>query len=180
MLALIHTPSLSPLRSPSPCHDQVGAFLASGDEIQVELGFWAGLERFVADGFKLGDPADHLHPPGHPHAYQPQFSPPCPGCFPPLWIEKRGSAHVESIDQILLAGDLCGPTQRAPDTGRWLRRGQRLSWAMRHSHGIGRWLWRGLRRRRLWRGVWQPPSRADEASHLGRKELRRRSAERRQ
>ena len=51
---------------------------------QVELAFWAGLEHFSSDGFRLGDPATYLHPPGHPHLLRPVFSPPCKGCLPPV------------------------------------------------------------------------------------------------
>ena len=62
-------------------YDAIGAFLSSGEEIatSVELAFWAGLEHFFADGFRLGDPARYLHPPDHPHVQRPQFSPPCQG-----------------------------------------------------------------------------------------------------
>ena len=65
-------------------YDAVGAMLASGDKVQIELAFWAGLEHFSSDGFRLGDPADYLHPPGHPHTLHPVFSPPCKGCTPPV------------------------------------------------------------------------------------------------
>ena len=65
-------------------YDAVGAFLSSGEELQVEVAFWAGLERFAFNGFLLGDPAEYLHPPAHPHTFRPVFSPPCPGCTPPV------------------------------------------------------------------------------------------------
>ena len=66
-------------------YDAVGAFLASGDDLSsaVELAFWAGLERFHADGFRLGDPSRYLHPPGHPHTCRPVLSG-CRGCLPPV------------------------------------------------------------------------------------------------
>ena len=67
-------------------YDAVGAFLSTGEETQIEssieIAFWAGLERFAADGFRLGDPSLYLHPPAHPHAYRPDFS--CHGCCPPV------------------------------------------------------------------------------------------------
>lgn len=65
-------------------YDAVGAMISAGDTIQIELAFWAGLEHFTSDGFRLGDPAQYLHPPGHPHALRPVFSPPCKGCTPPV------------------------------------------------------------------------------------------------
>ena len=71
-------------------YDAVGAYLAAGEDLQVEIGFWAGLERFSADGFKLGDPAAFLHGAGHPHVLRPVFSPPCPGCTPPV----HGMVHL--------------------------------------------------------------------------------------
>ena len=55
-------------------YDAVGAMISSGDAITIELCFWAGLERFTADGFRLGDPSHWLHPPGHPHCYVPDFT----------------------------------------------------------------------------------------------------------
>ena len=36
-------------------YDAVGAMISSGDSISVELAFWAGLEHFSGDGFRLGD-----------------------------------------------------------------------------------------------------------------------------
>lgn len=73
-------------------YDAIGAFLSSGDDLSgelalpeyVELAFWAGVEHFYKDGFRMGDPTKHLHPPGHPHISRPQFSPPCFGCTPPV------------------------------------------------------------------------------------------------
>ena len=65
-------------------YDAIGAMLASGDTVQIELAFWAGLEHFSSDGFRLGDPADYLHSPNHPHTFHPVFSPPCMGCTPPV------------------------------------------------------------------------------------------------
>jgi len=65
-------------------YDTVGALLASAEQIKVELAFWAGLQHFASDGFKLGDPIPYLHPPAHPHTFRPQFSPPCEGCSPPV------------------------------------------------------------------------------------------------
>ena len=35
--------------------------------LQVEICFWAGLERYFQEGFRLGDPRAYLHGPGHPH-----------------------------------------------------------------------------------------------------------------
>ena len=55
-------------------YDAVGAMIHSGDTISVELAFWAGLEHFSADGFRLGDPSLYLHPPGHPHTYHPDLT----------------------------------------------------------------------------------------------------------
>lgn len=71
-------------------YDAVGAILASGEDIAkpntnfIELSFWAGLERFASDGFRLGDPSHFLHPPSHPHSFRPVFSPTCFGCTPPV------------------------------------------------------------------------------------------------
>ena len=68
-------------------YDAIGAFLAAGDDLvdAVEPAFWAGIEHFHADGFRLGDPARYLHAPGHPHLLKPVFGPPaCPGCLPPV------------------------------------------------------------------------------------------------
>lgn len=71
-------------------YDAVGAILASGEDIAkpnsnfIELSFWAGLERFASDGFRLGDPSLFLHPPSHPHSFRPVFSPTCFGCTPPV------------------------------------------------------------------------------------------------
>ena len=71
-------------------YDAVGAFLSSGEDITVEIGFWAGLEAFAAQGFHLGDPAHYLHPPAHPHTFRPVLSPPCEGCAPPV----HGIVHL--------------------------------------------------------------------------------------
>jgi len=61
----------------------VGTFISAGGEVDVELAFLAGLERFEEMGFALGDPAAFLHPPGHPHLHAPRFGR-CDGCSPPV------------------------------------------------------------------------------------------------
>ncbi|KAL1495167.1 hypothetical protein AB1Y20_017032 [Prymnesium parvum] len=79
-------------------YDAVGAFIADGDSVQLELAFWAGLERFRKEDYRLGDPEAFLHPPGHPHLrHLPQ--PNCDGCHPPvhgcvvLFKNHRGQVH---------------------------------------------------------------------------------------
>ena len=49
----------------------------------MEICFWAGLERYFQEGFRLGDPRAYLHGPGHPHHAAPQFTG-CEGCCPPV------------------------------------------------------------------------------------------------
>ena len=69
-------------------YDAVGAMILSnnGDDISVELAYWAGLEHLTADGFRLGDPSVYHHPPGHLHTFQPDLTsePRCLGCLPPV------------------------------------------------------------------------------------------------
>ena len=43
----------------------------------------AGLERFVEEGFTLGDPSQYLHAADHPHLLRPQLHG-CEGCCPPV------------------------------------------------------------------------------------------------
>ena len=61
----------------------MGAFISNGGEVQLELAYLSGLDRFFDEGFALGDPAQYLHPPDHPHTRVPQFHA-CPGCCPPV------------------------------------------------------------------------------------------------
>ena len=46
--------------------------------------FEAGCYAFGAAGFRFGDPADYLHPPGHPHSFRPCLKGSCDGCTPPV------------------------------------------------------------------------------------------------
>ena len=64
-------------------YDAVGAFISNGGEVQLELAYLSGLDRFFDEGFALGDPAQYLHPADHPHTRVPQFQS-CPGCCPPV------------------------------------------------------------------------------------------------
>ena len=61
----------------------MGSFIANGSAVQLELAYLVGLERFHEAGFQLGDPAQYLHPAGHPHILAPDFDN-CPGCMPPV------------------------------------------------------------------------------------------------
>ena len=65
-------------------YDAVGAFINDGEEVQVELAFWAGLEKFASENFRLGDPDKYLHPRGHPHTYRPVLNGDCKHCCPPV------------------------------------------------------------------------------------------------
>ena len=76
-------------------YDAVGAFISNNGEVQLELAYLSGLDRFFDEGFVLGDPAQYLHPAGHPHTRSPQFQS-CPGCCPPV----HGVVSLLSCDPI--------------------------------------------------------------------------------
>ena len=76
-------------------YDAVGAFISNGGEVQLELAYLSGLDRFFDEGFALGDPAQYLHPAGHPHTRSPQFQS-CPGCCPPV----HGVVSLLSCDPV--------------------------------------------------------------------------------
>lgn len=46
--------------------------------------FEAGVASFQEAGYKPGDPSKYLHPPGHPHTYDPVLDGSCQGCTPPV------------------------------------------------------------------------------------------------
>ena len=62
--------------------------LAEGEKVPVATAFDAGRARFLQEGFREGDPEDHLHPPHHPHVYPQRKQQPgwrtCTGCCPPV------------------------------------------------------------------------------------------------
>ncbi|KAL1507448.1 hypothetical protein AB1Y20_008285 [Prymnesium parvum] len=138
-------------------YDAVGAFINEGEEVKVELAFWAGLERFASENFQLGDPAKYLHHPAHPHSYRPVLNGECKHCCPPVHgtvvlFRKGASGHVErmrmGLNETLAAGDEpAGRKSRA--SARWSHAngtgGARAShsapvWARetRHSHAAAR------------------------------------------
>lgn len=109
-------------------YDAVGAMISSGDTIHVELAFWAGLEHFSGDGFRLGDPSVYLHKPGHPHTLRPVFSAgsdgkPCKGCLPPVHgkvqllraSESTAGVVVETLR--LETGSRADPLRRSVEPG---------------------------------------------------------------
>lgn len=61
----------------------MGTYLRVGSDIDLELAFRAGVEQFLEHDFKIGDPQDYLHPPGHPHNRSPNLQT-CSGCVPPV------------------------------------------------------------------------------------------------
>ena len=67
---------------------------------RVRSAFDAGCASFARDGFRFGDPAGFLHPPGHEHWRRPQWST-CPSCVPPvqgravlLTADEQGGVHA--------------------------------------------------------------------------------------
>ena len=108
-------------------YDAVGAFVSHGGEVQLELAYLAGLDRFCDEGFELGDPAQHLHPPSHPHCRAPVFDG-CPGCCPPV----HGVVTLLSFD---LAGG--GVHALMPQRLRCMRdEGAPLSWQRVSKHSL--------------------------------------------
>ena len=78
-------------------------------------------------GFELGDPAQHLHPPGHPHCRAPIFDGSCAGCCPPV----HGVVTLLSFD---LSGG--GVHALMPQRLRCMRdEGAPLSWQRVAKHG---------------------------------------------
>ena len=76
------------------------ADLARSPPAQVEICFWAGLERYFHEGFRLGNPKAYLHPPGHPHQANPDFHG-CEGCCPPVHGKVLCLANIKGTVQML-------------------------------------------------------------------------------
>lgn len=84
--------------------DAVGESLVVNDlrhrgRVTVEEAFMAGCVHMQSEGFRLGDPRDYLHPPGHPHTHKPDYSGSCFGCLPPVHgdavlLVRQGGSNV--------------------------------------------------------------------------------------
>ena len=79
----------------------VGADLMQDTVVNVEAAYRAGLASFEEQGFVLGDPSPHLHPPEHEHIAAPRYGE-CQGCSPPVHGQlalvscKDGRLHVQT------------------------------------------------------------------------------------
>tara|TARA_B110001452_G_scaffold170726_1_gene142893 strand:- start:174 stop:1445 length:1272 start_codon:yes stop_codon:yes gene_type:complete len=90
----------------SGLYDALGAFAAARKSLEpalVELAYWSGLERFLEDGFRCGDPRAYLHPPGHPHLHlrAPVLDGSCEGCCPPVHGEVVLMRSVDGKVEVL-------------------------------------------------------------------------------
>ena len=65
-------------------YDEVGTMLVTGETLNLEASYDAGLHAFREAGFVVGDPQAFAHPPSHPHHCRPCFDVPCDGCCPPV------------------------------------------------------------------------------------------------
>jgi hypothetical protein len=65
-------------------YDAAGGCLRHEEPLQVDLCYWAGLQRFADEGCRLGNPTDYLHPPDHPHVLGRPDMCGCTGCCPPV------------------------------------------------------------------------------------------------
>ena len=61
---------------------------------RAKRAFEAGCYAFTSAGFRFGDPADWLHPPGHAHSFRPDLTGACHGCTPPV----HGSILMLTVD----------------------------------------------------------------------------------
>lgn len=91
-----------------------GAATAASAYEAVAAAFAAGCASFSREGFRFGDPSEHLHPPGHEHWRRPQFAtckncaPPVQGCVVLLHTKPDGSGDVEVVHgQDAIASDGC-------------------------------------------------------------------------
>ena len=96
---------------PEAAEDAESAEGGGGAHESAYRAFEAGCYAFLSAGFRFGDPADWLHPPGHAHSFRPCLTGKCDGCTPPVHgsillltvdpctgeiVERRGDEHAIS------------------------------------------------------------------------------------
>ena len=78
--------------------------------LRIDEAFRAGCGSFLSHGFRFGDPAAYLHPPGHSHHYRPDYQH-CLGCTPPVHGDCLLLTSIDSVVQVV-AGSKIFATSR--------------------------------------------------------------------